>query len=107
VNLGDGQTHRYQVRCSPRVSKDLRSLPSGIQFLIEVGISSLSVNPRPKGAERLKEDRTTWRLRVGDYRILYWIDDKSAQVLVDRVSHRRDAYPKKGNLTARVKSKNR
>jgi mRNA interferase RelE/StbE len=57
------------------------------------------------GAERLKEDKTTWRLRVGDYRILYHIDDKNAQILITRVAHRKEAYPKKGTLAARAKGK--
>ena len=55
------------------------------------GIMSLAENPRPPGARKLV-NREEWRLRVGEYRILYLIDDKQRTVTITAISHRREIY---------------
>jgi mRNA interferase RelE/StbE len=54
-------------------------------------IESLSVDPRPAGAKKLRQ-RDAWRIRVGTYRVLYEIHDQQVMVLVVRIRHRREAY---------------
>jgi mRNA interferase RelE/StbE len=59
---------------------------------IDQKILALADNPRPPGCKKLQGYRDHWRLRVGDYRIVYIIDDKVKRILVTRVAHRRDVY---------------
>ena len=56
------------------------------------GIDALSDNPHPHGASKLKGADELWRIRVGDYRIVYEIHHRVLLVLVVRVAHRREAY---------------
>jgi mRNA interferase RelE/StbE len=55
-------------------------------------IDTLAINPRPSGAKLLRGPDRRWRLRVGDYRVLYRVDDDRVVVLVVRVRHRSVAY---------------
>lgn len=70
----------------------MRRLPKQIQERIEKGIDSLAVNPRPPGAKKMKGFENMYRLRVGDYRVIYQVEDDVLTVLVVRVGHRRDIY---------------
>ncbi|MGH9875027.1 MAG: type II toxin-antitoxin system RelE family toxin [Pyrinomonadaceae bacterium] len=85
---------KYELLRSPQALRQLRHLrktnPQIISSII-ARINALSDNPRPPGATKLV-NRTEWRVRVGDYRILYQIDDKNARVIIVSVSHRRDVY---------------
>jgi len=55
-------------------------------------IKGLAENPRPTGCRKITGSERDWRIRVGDYRIIYEIDDKARTVRVMRVRHRREAY---------------
>ena len=55
-------------------------------------IQALAENPRPPGCKKLAGSKHDWRIRVGEYRVLYEIDDKAKVVRVMRVRHRRDVY---------------
>jgi mRNA interferase RelE/StbE len=55
-------------------------------------IESLAVQPRPSGCKKLKGEKERWRLRVGDYRVIYSIDDRTRVVDVVTLRHRREAY---------------
>ncbi|MBI2328219.1 MAG: type II toxin-antitoxin system RelE/ParE family toxin [Chloroflexi bacterium] len=66
-------------------------LPSVIHTRISRRILSLEDNPRPRGARKLSS-REEYRLRVGDYRVLYTIDDKNSIITVFAVGHRREVY---------------
>ena len=59
--------------------------------ILEV-IDSLSENPRPRQSSKLKDTERTYRLRVGDYRVIYQIDDEIKEVIVFHVRHRKDVY---------------
>jgi mRNA interferase RelE/StbE len=76
-----------------RVAKSLATLPKGAVEKIDKVVAGLSENPRPIGVKmlrgRLKEG---WRMRVGDYRILYRIDDEAHEVRVFEIGHRREVY---------------
>lgn len=55
-------------------------------------IDGLAVNPRPSGCKKLRGYKNLWRIRVGDYRVVYIIDDDRTMVSVTRIAHRRDVY---------------
>ena len=59
---------------------------------IAAAIDTLTVNPRPSGCTKLTGEENVWRVRVGDYRILYEIHEGRLIVLVIRIAHRREAY---------------
>jgi len=81
----------YKIHLMPSVSKDLRPIPKKYRRLILKRIDSLTVNPRPPGCERLS-GQERFRIRQGDYRILYSIHDVELVVWVIKVGHRRDVY---------------
>ena len=73
--------------------KDIEELEDSIYNRISKKINSLEENPRPNGITKLT-DSPGYRIRVGDYRILFTIDDKNKQVVVYNVSHRKEVYKK-------------
>jgi mRNA interferase RelE/StbE len=52
----------------------------------------LSENPRPAGCKKLRGFKDTWRIRIGDWRVVYLIDDVAKLVTITRVAHRREVY---------------
>lgn len=76
-----------------KVTRARESLPSSVRERVEEAIFELGTDPRPHGTRMLKgELKGAWRLRVGDYRILYDIDDKRKQVFILDIGHRREIY---------------
>jgi len=82
----------YEVVVDRQVKKDLRGLPKDLHRKIAAGLRGLGAEPRPPGCRKLTGSASDYRLRVGQYRILYEIDDGERQVRVFRIKHRRDAY---------------
>lgn len=83
----------YTVQLKPAAERDLKKIKDQAALRkIAYAIDSLATNPRPAGAHALQGDSSILRIRVGDYRILYTIEDKALLVLVIRVGHRRDVY---------------
>lgn len=83
---------RYSIFLRPAVLRDLKSFPEKLRQRVEAAIDRLAENPRPHGARKLAGFDDEWRLRVGDYRVLYVIDDVLKRVTVARVAHRSEAY---------------
>ncbi len=83
---------RYAVIYKTSADKALRKLPTAVQVRIATATDELGDNPRPRGCIKLKGEEDVWRIRVGDYRIVYTIEDDKLIVLVVRVAHRRDVY---------------
>lgn len=81
----------YHVRIKRSAEKDLTRLPEKLHDHIIEKILALAENPRPVGVKKLA-GRGGYRIRVGDYRILYSIDDKIQSVIVIAIRHRREAY---------------
>jgi mRNA interferase RelE/StbE len=81
----------YRVLIPEAVEKELQKLPAQIEGIIHRRLSDLEVIPRPAGARKMKA-RKGWRIRVGDYRVLYEIDDKNQVVRIYRIRHRREVY---------------
>lgn len=82
---------RYRIRITSRAAKELHKLPDRIRTRLEAAIEALADDPRPPRCTKLKGD-AGWRIRVGDYRILYDIQDNVLIVTVLRAGHRRDVY---------------
>jgi len=82
---------RYELRVKPSVAKDLRNVPREDVQRIVARMESLRDDPRPPGSEKLTS-RDHYRVRQGDYRILYTIGDAELPVEVLKVGHRRDVY---------------
>ena len=72
--------------------KDLESLPPKMQDRILAEIEKLRENARPSKSKKLKGMSDTYRIRVGDYRVLYEIHEREVVVLVVGIRHRKDAY---------------
>jgi mRNA interferase RelE/StbE len=81
----------YEVRFRTGVHKDLRRIPAEDVARIMEGIAALADDPRPPGAEKLST-RERYRIRQGDYRIVYEIEERIVNLWVVKVGHRRDVY---------------
>ena len=82
---------RYQVILPKSVRKELDRLPDDVAQRIMIRLTGLETNPRPADVKKLK-GRDAWRIRVGDYRVIYEIHDRILQVVVITVGHRREIY---------------
>jgi mRNA interferase RelE/StbE len=83
---------QYNVAFKPSADKALRKLPESVQRRIAAAAKELGDNPRPPGCAKLKGEDDLWRIRVGDYRVVYTIEDDKLLVLVVRVAHRKEVY---------------
>ncbi len=82
---------KYRVQLSKKAAKQLDKLPDGIAFGLIASMEALSDDPRPSGCKKLK-GRNAYRVRKGDYRIIYEILDSVLVIDVIAVGHRRDIY---------------
>ncbi len=82
---------RYQVILPKSIRKELDRLPDDIASRILARLAGLETNPRPADVKKLK-GRDAWRIRVGDYRVIYEIHDRLLRILVITVGHRREIY---------------
>jgi mRNA interferase RelE/StbE len=82
----------YEVYLERAAERDLRRLSAESFHRIIPRISSLAENTRPPGCRKLAGSENDWRIRIGDYRVVYEIDDVEEAVRVFRVRHRREAY---------------
>jgi mRNA interferase RelE/StbE len=83
---------RYSVLFSPSAERDLAALDKPVQRRVVAKIEALAENPRPAGVTKLQGEANAWRIRVGDYRVLYTIEDGRLVVLVVKIGHRREVY---------------
>jgi mRNA interferase RelE/StbE len=81
----------YTVSILRRALQELQRIPQGDYERVCEAMRGLAHNPRPRGALALT-GRTGWRIRVGDYRVIYEIDDTQNTVTILHVGHRRDVY---------------
>jgi mRNA interferase RelE/StbE len=82
----------YAIDFKPAALRDLKKLPKDIQQRISNAVSTLADDPRPHGVKVLQGGDGLLRLRVGDYRVVYRVEDRALLVLVIRVGHRREVY---------------
>ena len=82
----------YRFAFKPSVEKDLRPLPKAVVARVFAQIERLKTEPLPRQALKLAGAERLYRLRVGDYRIVYEVDIDARQVLIHYVRHRREVY---------------
>ncbi|HLB11569.1 MAG TPA: type II toxin-antitoxin system RelE/ParE family toxin [Dehalococcoidia bacterium] len=82
----------YRVRIERSAERDLKRLSTEELRRVVSHIRALADSPRPVGCRKLSGSEDDWRLRVGDYRIIYTVDDEAKVVQVMKVRHRREAY---------------
>jgi mRNA interferase RelE/StbE len=83
---------KYKVQLKRSVIKTLKSIPQKEIKKIGKKIDSLEQNPVPKDSKKIKGEKDLYRVRVGNYRILYFFQNSDLIVLVIRVDHRKDIY---------------
>ncbi len=83
---------RYSVELKPSARKELEKLSDKLITRIFPKLEALADDPRPKGCKKLKGGQQEWRIRVGDYRAVYTIDDAKLRVSVTRIRHRSEVY---------------
>jgi mRNA interferase RelE/StbE len=83
---------RYRVEVLRSAARDLGDLPRKAVEKLAQKIDALATDPRPRGSKVLKGGDGQLRVRVGDFRILYRVDDAARLVLVVKVGHRREVY---------------
>ncbi len=81
----------YKLLIKPSAVKELENLPDKDRARVVYRIQGLSEDPRPRGCEKLSGD-DKYRIRQGEYRILYQINDDQVVVIVVKVAHRKVAY---------------
>lgn len=82
----------YRVLLERAAEKDLARLSSEVHDRVILAIQRLGRNPRPPGCRKLTGSKNDWRIRVGDYRVVYEIADEVRVVRINRVRHRREVY---------------
>ncbi len=82
----------YEVEFSRGAKKQFRKLPIDVQQRIQTKINELAIEPRPNGVKKLQGDDNSYRVRVGDYRVVYEVDDNVLIITVIKVGHRSDIY---------------
>jgi mRNA interferase RelE/StbE len=82
----------YEIYLERAAERDLRKLSAETFHRIIPRIHALADNPRPPGCRKLAGSDNDWRIRIGDYRVIYEIDDTASNVRIFRVRHRREAY---------------
>jgi len=82
----------YALDIKPSARKELERLTDALIARIFPKIESLAANLRPSGSKKLRGYKDLWRIRAGDYRVVYIIDDGRKTVSVTRIAHRREVY---------------
>jgi mRNA interferase RelE/StbE len=82
----------YDVELTSSAEKELKMLSGQLIARMVPRLESLASNPRPPGCKKLRGGDNEWRIRVGDYRLVYTIDDAKLLVEVTRIGHRSEIY---------------
>ena len=86
----------YRIEFAPKAQRDFRALDGSVRGRIARRIDSLAENPFPSVIKKLAGEDELYRLRVGDYRMLYQVQGKVLVVLIVGVGHRREVYRRMG-----------
>lgn len=83
----------YRITLTRSASKELHALPKQVIKRISEKLDRLSETPRPSDSKKLKGVMgNLWRIRVGDYRVIYEINDEIKLINITQITHRKDAY---------------
>lgn len=81
----------YSLLILRRAQKELAGLPESVYNRIKLAIQKLAEDPKPRGSRKLS-GREGWRIRIGEYRIVYDIDNNNHSITILHIGHRRDVY---------------
>lgn len=82
----------YRVELTTAAARQVRKLPRQVRDRVLDAIEDLGDDPRPHGVKKLSGEQTAWRIRVGEYRVIYDVFDAELIVTVVRAAHRREVY---------------
>jgi mRNA interferase RelE/StbE len=82
----------YQIELTPAAQRQWKSFDKQMQRQLFAHVTSFADNPRPNGVEKMKGEDDLYRLRSGNYRIIYTINDKRLLVLIVRIGDRKEVY---------------
>ena len=82
----------YKVSITSRAERELKRLERPVKNRIVTALSALASDPRPLGCLKVRSEEGVWRIRVGDWRLGYQVDDNARGILVVRIAHRSDFY---------------
>ncbi|WP_439690812.1 type II toxin-antitoxin system RelE family toxin [Curtobacterium sp. SP.BCp] len=83
---------RYSVEFTSAAARAIRKLPKNVRTRLLDATEGLRDDPRPSGSRRLSGTEFAWRIRIGDYRVIYEVEDDLLLVTVVRAAHRREVY---------------
>jgi mRNA interferase RelE/StbE len=86
------ESRTYEVRLLVTAHRQLLHVPGRIRSRVATAIRALAAEPRPTGCNKLAGNTDYYRIRVGDYRVLYEVRDREVLVLVIKIGHRREVY---------------
>ncbi len=90
--LAGGSDVPYRVILKPAADRDLDKLPRDVARRIAEQLRALATDPRPPGTVKMQGTRNEYRVRVGDYRIVFEVNDREQTVRVGRIANRREVY---------------
>jgi mRNA interferase RelE/StbE len=82
----------YEVQLERAAQRDLKALTTHLFHRVVPRIRELAHNSRPPGCHKIVGSKNDWRIRIGDYRVIYEIDDRKRLVKVMRIRHRKEVY---------------
>jgi mRNA interferase RelE/StbE len=82
----------YGIEIKPSARKELEKLSDRLIGRVIARMEALAREPRPSGCKKLRGYKDVWRIRVGDYRVVYLIDDDQKIISITRIAHRSEAY---------------
>ena len=83
---------KYSLEIKQSAQKEIDALDDSVFKRIDRKILALADDPRPPGCKKLRGYKDLWRIRIGDWRVVYFIDDRAKLVGIARVAHRREVY---------------
>jgi mRNA interferase RelE/StbE len=86
------EPRRYEIELTRAAARGLASLPKADLRRVDAQIRALADNPRPPDTKKLQGGDDLYRIRSGDYRVVYGVDDDRRVVTITRIGHRRDVY---------------
>ncbi len=82
----------YKIEFAKQAAKQFKALPRQEQQRLKTKIDDLEIDPRPPGVVKLSGEKNLYRIRVGNYRIIYSIQDSRLLILIVKIGHRKDVY---------------
>ena len=88
----------FSIKFTPTASRQFEKLPHRAQKIVAEAINSLAENPRPKQCRKIKGIKDHWRLKVGNYRVIYTIRETLLLVIIVRIADRKEVYMRLNEL---------